>query len=79
MPGCSVIQSFDFGKLDKRFNDVYRPGLEDAGLEAYWVDRNPGVDIPIEDVIRDAAVCLGLSRLANNSALPRSTFHLATA
>lgn len=61
MPTCFVIQPFDSGKFDKRFEDVYRPALEDAGLEAYRVDRDPEVDVPIEaieDGIRDATVCL---------------------
>jgi hypothetical protein len=61
MPTCFVIQPFDSGKFDKRFDDVYRPAIEGAGLEAYRVDRDPGVDVPIdaiEEGIRNAAVCL---------------------
>ena len=61
MPTCFVIQPFDSGKFDKRFNDVYAPAIEAADLEPYRVDRDPGVEIPIESIeegIRNAAVCL---------------------
>ncbi len=61
MPLCFVIQPFDSGKFDKRFNDVYKLAIEAAGLEAYRVDRDPGVDVPIdaiEDGIRAATICL---------------------
>jgi len=58
---CFVIQPFDSGKFDKRFDDVYRLAIEDAGLEAYRVDRDPSAEVPIESIergIRRAAVCL---------------------
>ena len=61
MPNCFMIQPFDSGKFDKRFDDVYVPAIEAAGLEAYRVDRDPGVEVPIdaiEEGIRHAAVCL---------------------
>ena len=61
MSTCFVIQPFDSGKFDKRYDDVYAPAIEAAGLEAYRVDRDPGVEMPIEaieDGIRNAAVCL---------------------
>lgn len=61
MPICFVIQPFDSGKFDKRFDDVYKPAVEAAGLEAYRVDRDPNVEVPIEaieDGIRNAAICL---------------------
>lgn len=61
MATCFVIQPFDSGKFDKRFNDVYKPAIEAAGLEAYRVDRDPSVSVPIdaiEDGIRQASVCL---------------------
>lgn len=61
MPTCFVIQPFDSGKFDKRFDDVYAPVIEEAGLEPYRVDRDPRVDVPIEAIeegIRNAAVCL---------------------
>lgn len=58
---CFVIQPFDSGKFDKRFEDVYRLAIEDAGLEAYRVDRDPTAEVPIESIergIKRAAVCL---------------------
>ncbi len=61
MPTCFVIQPFDAGKFDKRFDDVYTPAIKAAELEAYRVDRDPGVEVPIdaiEEGIRNAAVCL---------------------
>lgn len=61
MATCFVIQPFDNGKFDKRFLDIYKPSIEAAGLEAYRVDRDPGVSVPIESIekgIRQAAVCL---------------------
>lgn len=61
MPTCFVIQPFDRGKFDKRFEDTFRPAIEEAGLEPYRVDQDPRVEIPIEAIeegIRDAAICL---------------------
>lgn len=61
MPTCFVIQPFDSGKFDKRFDDVYCPAIKAAGLEPYRVDRDPRVEVPIESIedgIRNAAVCL---------------------
>lgn len=61
MPKCFVIQPFDSGKYDKRFEDVYSPAITATGLEPYRVDRDPGVDVPIdaiEDGIRTSAICL---------------------
>ena len=61
MPTCFVIQPFDNGKYDKRFEDVYKPAIEAAGAEAYRVDRDHSVEVPIdaiEEGIRSAEVCL---------------------
>ena len=61
MPVCFVIQPFDAGKFDKRFDDVYKPAIDAAGLDAYRVDPDPAVDIPIDAIeqgIRNATVCL---------------------
>lgn len=57
---CFVIQPFDSGKFDKRFEDVYKPAINDAGLEAYRVDRDPAADVPIDSIereIRNSAIC----------------------
>jgi len=61
MPTCFVIQPFDKGKFDKRYNDVYEPAILAAGFEPYRVDRDDGVTVPIESIeagIRKAQVCL---------------------
>jgi hypothetical protein len=61
MPRCFVIQPFDKGEFDKRYDEVFVPAVVAAGLEAYRVDRDPSVIIPIETIeknIRDADACL---------------------
>lgn len=61
METCFVIQPFDGGKFDKRYEDVFVPAIKAAGMEAYRVDRDPGVSIPIDDIqagIVSAAICL---------------------
>ena len=57
---CFVIQPFDGGAYDKKFEDIYEPALNNAGLEAYRVDRDPSVEVTIEAIeegIRDASIC----------------------
>lgn len=46
MNRCFVIQPFDKGKFDKRFDDVLAPAIAAAGLEAYRVDRDPKSQFP---------------------------------
>jgi len=61
MSTCFVIQPFDADKFDKRFEEVYSPAIQAAGLDPYRVDRDPSVDVPIDAIesgIRGAAVCL---------------------
>jgi hypothetical protein len=61
MPTCFVIQPFDGGAYDKRFKDVYEPAIKAAGYDAYRVDQDPSVSVPIESIengIRSAVVCL---------------------
>lgn len=61
MATCFVIQPFDNGKFDKRYDDTFSPAIRNAGLEPYRIDRDPKVSIPIEDIekgIREAAICL---------------------
>src|SRR5438876_4823201 len=57
---CFVMQPFDKGKFDKRYDDVFKPAIEAAGLEPYRVDADPGVSIPIAEIergIRSSALC----------------------
>ena len=61
MPTCFVIQPFDGGPFDKRYDDVFVPAISAANLEAYRVDRDPSAFIPMEEVekrIREADTCL---------------------
>lgn len=61
MPTCFVIQPFDGGPFDRRFDTVIKPAIESAHLEAYRVDRDPAASIPIDEIerkIRAAEVCL---------------------
>lgn len=61
MGTCFVIQPFDKGPFDKRYEDVFAPAISAVGLELYRVDRDPGASIPIEQIetgIRNSDVCL---------------------
>jgi nucleoside 2-deoxyribosyltransferase len=61
MPTCFVIQPFDAGPFDKRYEDVFVPAITEAGLDAYRVDRDPAAVIPIDEIergIRRADICL---------------------
>lgn len=61
MNKCFVIQPFDNGKFDNRYEDVFKPAIETCGLDPYRIDKDPGVNIPIEDIeknIRDSKICL---------------------
>ena len=61
MGTCFVIQPFDGGAFDKRYDDVFIPAINAAGMEPYRVDRDPSVAIPIENIeegIRQADACL---------------------
>ena len=61
MPRCFIIQPFDKGEFDKRYDDVFVPAVESAGLEPYRVDRDSSATIPIDTIeknIRDADACL---------------------
>jgi hypothetical protein len=58
---CFVIQPFDKGPFDKRYEDVLSPAIKSADLEPYRVDRDFGVNIPIESIetgIQGSSVCL---------------------
>lgn len=61
MRKCFVMQPFDKGEFDKRYDDVFAPAIVKAGLEPYRADRDLSASIPIEAIeknIRDADVCL---------------------
>lgn len=51
MNQCFVIQPFDNGgKYDKRYNDTFQTAITEAGYTPYRVDKDPAVEIPIEDI-----------------------------
>ena len=66
---CFVIQPFDGGKFDKRYDDVFAPAINSIlGLEAYRVDKDFGVDVPIEAIeekIENSKICLADITLDN--------------
>lgn len=62
MQRCFVMQPFDGGTFDKRYESVFSPAISAAGVEPYRVDRDPSASIPIQDIengIRRAAICFG--------------------
>lgn len=57
---CFVIQPISDTKFTKRYEDIYKPAIETAGLTAYRVDLDPSVKIPIEEIeakIRNVKIC----------------------
>ena len=57
---CFVIQQFD-EKNNARYKSTIKPAIEDADFEAYRVDQDKSVQIPIESIeknIRDSDVCI---------------------
>jgi hypothetical protein len=61
MPTCFVIQPFDAGKFDDRYEQVFAPAITSGGLTPYRVDQDARVEVPIEAIeagIRDAVICL---------------------
>jgi hypothetical protein len=61
MANCFVMQPFDRGTFDKRYEDIFDPAIRAAGFEPYRVDRDPSVSIPIEEIeagIRSSQLCL---------------------
>lgn len=60
MEKCFVIQPFDNDKFDSRFLDIFKPAIEKAGFEAYRVDKDLSVRIPIDEIeksINEAQIC----------------------
>lgn len=45
---CFMIQPFDRGKFDKRYEDVFKAAIEETGLEAYRVDNDDLATVPID-------------------------------
>lgn len=61
MATCFVMQPFDGGPFDKRYEDVVAPAIRDADLEPYRVDRDLSTSIVIDSIeqgIKAAAICV---------------------
>jgi hypothetical protein len=61
MPRCFVMQPFDGGEFDRRFEEVYKPAIEEAGFEPYRVDKDHSASIPIDSIesgIINSVACL---------------------
>jgi len=68
MRRCFVIQPFDKGPFDRRYEEVLSPAIKNADLEPYRVDEDPAVSIPIESIengIQGSSVCLADITLDN--------------
>ncbi|TKJ34655.1 MAG: hypothetical protein CEE38_17445 [Planctomycetes bacterium B3_Pla] len=56
---CFVIQPFR-NPFNKRYDDVFKDAITNAGLRPYRVDKDPAVSVPIRDIevgIKNAAIC----------------------
>lgn len=61
MPTCFVMQPFDGGTFDGRYDQVFKAAIEAAGLDPYRVDKDASANVPIEAIergIRECQVCL---------------------
>jgi hypothetical protein len=68
MGTCFVMQPFDGGVFDKRYEEVFAPAIRDTGLDPYRVDQDPKVSIPIQEIeagIRESQMCLAEITLDN--------------
>ena len=55
-----VIQPFYNDKFDKRFGDIFKRTIEKSGFEAYRIDKDLSVRIPIDEIeknISDSQIC----------------------
>ena len=60
MDKCFVIQPFDNDKFDKRFEDIFKPAIEKSGFDAYRIDKDLSVRIPIDEIeknIFESQIC----------------------
>ncbi|MFD2933897.1 3'-5' exonuclease family protein [Spirosoma flavum] len=60
MEKCFVIQPFDNDKFDKKFADIFEPAIIKAGFDAYRIDKDLSVRIPIDEIekgISESAIC----------------------
>lgn len=60
MDKCFVIQPFDSDKFDRRYTDIFKPAIEKSDLEAYRIDKDLSVRIPIDEIekgIVESSIC----------------------
>jgi hypothetical protein len=60
MEKCFVIQPFDNDKFDKRFVDIFEPAIIKAEFDAYRIDKDLSVRVPIDEIekgISESAIC----------------------
>ena len=65
---CFMIQPFDRGKFDKRYEDVFKAAIEETGLEAYRVDNDDLATVPIDMIekkFKAATICIADITLDN--------------
>jgi hypothetical protein len=65
---CAVIQPFDGDRFDRRYEEVYKPAILNAGFEPYRVDQDDSSNIIIEDIenaIRRSKLCFADITLEN--------------
>ena len=55
MDQCFVMQPFDEGKFDKRYEDTIKPAIKSAGLKPYRVDEDPSSEVLMETVEEEIA------------------------
>lgn len=58
---CFVIQPISNNTFVKRFDDIYQPSIEKAGLKAYRVDLDPKVNNILDSIlkkIKESTLCL---------------------
>lgn len=78
---CFMIQPFDGGKFDKRYEDVFKPAIEAAGLIAYRVDNDDLATVPIdaiEEKIKASTICVADITLDNPNVWYEVGFALAS-
>ena len=47
---CFVIQPFDNGKFDRRYQEIIKPAIEACGLSPYRVDEDYKIDVPVSAI-----------------------------
>jgi hypothetical protein len=47
---CFVIMPFDNDKYDRRYDETFSSAIQSAGFKPYRVDKDPSVQIPIEQI-----------------------------